>query len=147
MARKIGTLEFDPKADPVAADEPRTAAGREWAKAMDCYHCTQKIIRIEDESWGDSVALREAYNAEAAERGTPRSLSDSEPPPATPPWDHPYESDAMSRSMTCIHCGWVGSYAHTAEFYQKWVFPALQPPQPALPSDAMQPATPKPPNG
>ena len=40
-----------------------------------------------------------------------------------PPWDHPYES--ADQSMACRHCGWVGSYAHTAEFYQKWVFPAL----------------------
>ena len=52
-------------------------------------------------------------------RLSPRTALDG----TQPPWDHPYES--ADQSMACRHCGWVGSYAHTAEFYQKWVFPAL----------------------
>jgi len=31
------------------------------------------------------------------------------------PWDHPYEAGSDNR---CIHCGLVGSYAHTEEFYR-----------------------------
>lgn len=30
------------------------------------------------------------------------------------PWDHPYESTSNN---ICIHCGLVGSYAHTSEYY------------------------------
>ena len=39
------------------------------------------------------------------------------------PWDHTYESGPDS--MACITCGFVGSYAHTEQFYRKWVFPSL----------------------
>ena len=33
------------------------------------------------------------------------------------PWDHPYETSTPD--TPCIHCGFIGSFAHTAEF---WVY-------------------------
>ena len=35
------------------------------------------------------------------------------------PWDHPYDADSTNQ---CIHCGYIGSYAHTKEFYETYVW-------------------------
>ena len=32
------------------------------------------------------------------------------------PWDHPYKGHPDNPDQ-CVHCGYVGSYAHTPEFY------------------------------
>ena len=96
------------------ADTPRTAAGQRWWKALGGLPDDGAYIAaIEAEAAADSLRSVEPAAAE---------------PPDQPPWAHPYES--KGESMACIHCGWVGSYAHTAAFYQKWVFPALRAAQP-----------------
>lgn len=41
--------------------------------------------------------------------------------PKPQPWDHAYVADADG---VCLECGWVGSYAHTEDFYRKWLWPA-----------------------
>lgn len=49
----------------------------------------------------------------------PEFLSDRVKQGEDKPWDHPYDSDEFNR---CIHCGLIGSYAHTEEYYRKWVW-------------------------
>lgn len=39
------------------------------------------------------------------------------------PWDHAYEA---GDDMVCVTCGWIGSYAHTEEFYRKYVPSAVR---------------------
>ncbi len=69
-----------------------------------------------------ALRLRDAFIAVYAR------LLDAAPSPSaeteTEPWDHPYEL-ASGGGNACIHCGFIGSYAHTEAFYRKWVWPAL----------------------
>jgi hypothetical protein len=63
------------------------------------------------------VLLRQRLIGRAVEHGFVPDRAAS-PAPSAPdrPWDHPY--DAGSDNV-CIHCGQIGSYAHTEEAYRK----------------------------
>lgn len=77
------------------------------------------IINVEDPAVAQFIvaSLRAALvNDETADTASPVEVVE--------PWSHPYEAHGDG---LCIHCGFVGSYAHTEEFYRKWVWPASRP--------------------